>query len=141
MKQGRSIFLSVVAVAIANVVTFFTLSDNQSKGVYPIDADSISIPLFDGFFVSVLILMLASLAIFLPKRNGVFIATCTGFCCLSTLLSFSMVLSWADFDHIPIAIAYGFVTSVCIFVAVCIFREWTSNKLLQSTRETHAPEQ
>lgn len=141
MKRGRDLLFVVAALLVVNLVAYRTLVKNQQSGVYPIDADSIGIPLFEGLITSALVLVLCVPALFLPKRHWVVVIFCIGSCGMAALLSLLEGLSWVDANHYPIAISYGLVVTACMVAMLGLVRQRASNKLLQATRAERAPDQ
>lgn len=52
MTKPRSFLLVIASLIAVNAASSFTLEHNLSAGVYPIDADSIGLPLIEGFIAS-----------------------------------------------------------------------------------------
>lgn len=127
MTKARSLLLSIASLVAANVASFFTLSNNQSMGVYPIDADSIGLPLMEGAILSIMLLVLLCAAIFIPKGKIFGSALSVALCCLAALLSGASTVSWAIPNHYTMAIAYGCVLVVCGILAAIYLRKLASN--------------
>lgn len=126
MTKTRSLLFVVASLAMANAALFFTLSHNLSAGVYPIDADSIGLPLAGGAVLSGMLLVLLGAAIFVPKPGvlGCAIAMVLGG--IAAIFSIAAAVSWAMPRHYTIAIAYAGVAVVCAILTVGYFRRLVS---------------
>ena len=135
MRNSLSLLITVASLTCANLVSYFTLSHNLSAGIYPIDADSIGLPLVSGLVYSTLILVLVSGAIFVPKRRywgGIAVLILCG---LATARAIASSLAWVDPDHYFIAIAYAGVAGVCVLIAIDALRRTTPNDYMHRTRK------
>jgi hypothetical protein len=141
VKTTAAALLALASAGGVNVVSYFTLRHNLSLGVYPIDADSIGLPLADGVVVSIVILVCLLTAVRVPKRGVWTVSLGMMLAILGGLIASLMAFSWADSRHYPIAIAYLPLAALCATIVVDRIRILASNKLLQATRETRAPEQ
>lgn len=127
MTKTRSLLLIIASLVAANVASFFTLSHNQSEGVYPIDADSIGLPLMENAILSVLLLALLCTAIFIPKSKIFGSTLSVALCGLAALLSGASSVSWAIPNHYIMAIAYGCVLVVCGILTASYISKLASN--------------
>lgn len=66
MKPLHKLAILVVALVMVNLVTWLVVTTNQSNAIYPIDADSISIPLFSSFLASLFALPFFTVIAFFP---------------------------------------------------------------------------
>lgn len=123
MTRMQSFLFVIASLVVANAVSFITLSRNVVVGVYPIEADSIAIPLVEGAILSSLILVLLCTAIMIPtSRKGAVISTI-----LSGIAVFFAVvvsLSWAMPNHYTMALAYGSVAIVGGILARNYLKQW-----------------
>jgi len=101
----RAIIL-LAAIAATEGVVFVVLQKNQAAGVYPVDADSIGIPLFSTAFILMVFaafmvvgLLRASALRWLQRLGVVALA-------LAALLTVLYGLAWADSNHWPIAVSF-----------------------------------
>ena len=126
--KAVAILLSLVAVM---GITIYTLDSNLQAGVYPTDADSIAIPLFETASSLVVILVPLTLAFlftsfkFFRKRILLFIGAFLylGGAGLAALLA----LSWFTPHHYGISAAYAFLAAVALALAVLALRKPPSN--------------
>jgi len=116
----------IISLSVVMVVTYYTLVQNLQAGVYPTDADSIAIGLFET--ADSLIVILAPLALaflltnlkYLQKR---FILLVGAFLYLAgAALAALLALSWFVPNHYSIFTAYALVAAVAIILAVQAIR-------------------
>ncbi len=126
MSKVHRILLAIVSLIIANVVSFFTLTHNLSAGVYPVDADSIGLPLMEGWILSVVVLVLLASAIYVPKGIWLGVVASVAMCGVAGFISAETTVSWTIPHHYGMAIAYAGVSAVCIGLAASyIHKLWT----------------
>lgn len=97
---------------------------NQAAGHYPIEADSISLPLAQALVISLCILLVMTLALWLPRSHVVwqFIsATLTG---IAVTLS-ALLAAWTHAPYLQTA-TVGFAA-----LAVVCFWAWWQNRVAQ----------
>jgi uncharacterized membrane protein len=126
MKKIPTLFLAIASLALANGLTYLTLKQNQATGIYPVDADSISLPIMEGLLVSAALLIFLGVAILIPRKGrgrafGVFLSAIAA---VGALLE---VVAWSVPHHYTIAAAYGMVTGVSIIIAINIARGMAAN--------------
>lgn len=63
MKTLRHILIAFTAIAVAEMIFYWAISRNLEAGIYPIEADSIGIPLFSSLIFAAASLILLLLAI------------------------------------------------------------------------------
>jgi hypothetical protein len=63
MKTLHHILIAFAAIAVAEMILYWVISSNLEAGVYPVEADSIGIPLFSSLIFAVASLILIVLAI------------------------------------------------------------------------------
>jgi hypothetical protein len=113
MNKIRKISFALIAAMLlvgAYAVSWQTLSENQSAGIYQIDADSIGLPLALLLAQTMVILIGAAIALW---PSATFANRKTAKCValvVSTLMSIDVVIFWFDRHHIEIVIAYSFTT-------------------------------
>jgi hypothetical protein len=109
MSNVRSILVIIVALCFSNIVSIYIIARNQSAGLYPADADSIGIPIYEGVILSALIFTLLMVAIYLPKKS--LIGTISGLvlAVIATFLAAIMATGWAIPHHYEMAIANAVV--------------------------------
>jgi len=126
-KAAVILFSLMVVMATA----YYTLGKNLQAGVYPIDADSIGIPLMETASSLIIILVPLTIAFlvtsitFSRKRMVLFIGAFLYFCgaALAALLAFS----WLIPDHYSIAAAYVLLAIVATTLAVFALHKPSSN--------------
>ena len=70
MSRSRSIF-SLFAASIAVLVAMYVvLTRNQAAGLHPVEADSISIPLIEGFLTIGLVFVVSCVGLRVPSRGA-----------------------------------------------------------------------
>lgn len=125
MGRVRSFLLVIVALVVANVVSFINLSHNVVTEVYPIEADSIVIALVEGLIMSSHILIFLCVAILIPRNKiGSVISLLLGG--FGTFLAVVYTLMWAMPDHYAMALAYGCVAIVGGILARGYVRQLTA---------------
>lgn len=115
MRGLRACLLMLVTLLVANGALYGVLESNLRTGVYPPDADSISIPLFSTVSVSVLILLAASASISLPKRSRSWNVLRSIAAAMAVFLSLKLSTSWLIPDHYCVSAAFAAVTIACIW--------------------------
>ncbi len=115
LKESLAIFISIVTT---NVTMDFVLQNNQSKGVYPIDADSIGIPIVSGIISSGLLLLLMLPAVFIPQTRKLFIWIQILLLALGGLFAGLNAFGWILPNHYLIAISYLLVIMASIWLIV-----------------------
>ena len=70
MSRSRIIF-SLLAASIAVLVAMYVvLTRNQAAGLHPVEADSISIPLIEGFLTIGLVFVVSCVGLLVPSRGA-----------------------------------------------------------------------
>ena len=103
----------------------YVFSRNQLAGIYPPEADSIGIPIFENqIFLGVLMILIFPTAVFgsrwvfekIFKIHAVFrvvgLITFAGFYALGLLVSLGMALSHMDQAHIELGLSYAGILAV-----------------------------
>jgi hypothetical protein len=122
--QALGRLLVVIAALLAtNATSFFVLSSNQQAGVYPVNADSIGMPIMEMLTVSALMFLLLAGALFVRKKRLAGTALGVLLCVSAAALSTSVVLSWAIPQHYSIAIAGSLPVAISIWLAWVFVRE------------------
>jgi hypothetical protein len=71
MKPSRKVVVLAVALVIVNFVTRLVVRANLSNAIYPVDTDSISIPLFSIFLASPHVLPFFAVIVLFPTARFV----------------------------------------------------------------------
>jgi len=140
LTKAAAILLSL---SLVMVVTFYTLDQNLQAGVYPTDADSIAIPLFETASSLIVILVPLGLAFlltnlkFLRKRIVLFIGAFLYLAgaALATLLA----LSWFTPHHYSICASYLLLAAVAITLSAFAMRMPPSNPTVKRDALKRAP--
>jgi hypothetical protein len=109
MSNSRNILQVISALVFSNIVSIYILSRNQSAGLYPVNADSIVIPIFEGIIFSVLIFTLLIVAIYLPKRSLIGTIASLVLAVIATFLAAIMAIGWAIPHHYEMTVANAVV--------------------------------
>ena len=123
MQGWRAALAVVAALVVANGALWWVLARNLAAHVYPTNADSISIPMFEGLLVSVLIVLPVAVALGLPRNTRSWRALRVGLAVLSTLLALSYAESWAVHHHHAAVPGFVAVALVCGWIA------WSARKI------------
>lgn len=96
-------------------VAYYVFTANQELGLYPADADSISIPLITGEIVTFFVFVFAFIGVLLPSSK-VFGLIGTAFLGLAILLTLSSAAEWAFPNHYLLSLAY--LVDTCLLLAL-----------------------
>ncbi len=122
--------LSLLAMFATQFGTvFLVLTGNLSEGVYPHDSDAIVIPLVETTVLALFALVLASVAISLPTRRGIFRGVRFLLLALASFLSFAIAVSYAIPHHYEITTIFGVCVSIYAWLA---FRALTTSPALRT---------
>lgn len=109
-------FVAILVLLIfANSLLWHALSSNQQAGIYPPNADSISIPMLEAAVNSVLILIFSGLSIALPKKRLVWRAAKAMVTTLAAVLSLGLSASWLSLHHYSASAGFGLVALACVW--------------------------
>jgi hypothetical protein len=141
MKGWKRTLTLLVALVLVNMVTFVVVRENQHSGLYPVDGDSIGIPIMSTLALSVLVLPLLVLIGLLPGAQfmvrlcarGLLWRIGVGFFLLVlyvvvALLAFDGAGYWAIPDHYSVASAY-----VASLLALALFFLFDTRWLLSNS--------
>lgn len=113
MQGLRAFLVMLTALVVANGTLLQVLDSNLHAGVYPPDADSISLPMMEAASTSVLILLAVGISVSLPKRSRVWVVLRAIPAAFAALLSLALSTSWFSPHHYPASIAFAIVTLAC----------------------------
>ena len=115
----RKLIFLIAALVLINGITCAVLSRNQTMGLYPIDADSIGIPVMEtilvSFFLLPILIVICALSdqkvqVWLSARNLWSLMAAKGVLALAYSVAFLFTiyggLYWSDPDHYLIAVGY-----------------------------------
>lgn len=128
MKTLHHILIAFAAIAVAEMILYWVISSNLEAGVYPVEADSIGIPLFSSLIFAVASLILIVLAILCQlgpkwlKLLGVLLFLASA--AITGLFAFS----WASPNHYLITASYGIVSIGAVMAAFFAFRSNLSSQ-------------
>lgn len=124
--QGLRAFLVMLAtLLVANGTLFRVLDSNQQAAIYPVDADSIGLPLMEAASASVLILLAVGVSVSLPKRSRLWLAIRAIPTAFATLLSLALSASWFSPHHYQASAGFAVVTIACMW---CWWQDLPSRK-------------
>lgn len=116
--QGWRVALAVIgSLVAANGALWWVLARNLTAHVYPTNADSIAILMFEGLLVSTLILLPVLVALWLPRSRRVWRGLRLRLAVLSALLALSYAESWTVLHHYAAAPGFVAVALVCGWIA------------------------
>jgi len=107
MKLFFRAILVLAAMAATEGVVFVVLQRNLAAGVYPVEADSIGLPLFSSGLVVLVFATLAAVSLLRASRSRWLARLGVLALALAALLSVLYGLAWADANHWPIAVSFG----------------------------------
>lgn len=121
----------LVSLSLVMVVTIYTLDQNLRAGVYPTDADSIAIPLFETATSLIVILVPLGLAFLLTNlkflRKRIILVIGAFFYLAGAALAALLALTWFTPHHYSICASYVLLAAVAISLAVFTIRRPPSN--------------
>ena len=127
MTRHRALVLLAVSLVVANAAATCTLESNLVAGLYPVAADSISIPIFEGIIASLVIFGLVAGATHTPPHRRVLACLSVAFCVVAALIAALYALSWAVPNHFPIAVGFGVIAALCGFFAFGAVQQFSSD--------------
>jgi hypothetical protein len=147
MKGWKRLLVLVLALALINGATFAVVVVNQENGVYPIDGDSIAIPIISTLFASSFVLPFLVLIGLLPGAQFLSRLCSRGraWSIGMALLLFALYLAaalfavggagyWAIPSHYWIAVSYLLLLSALALFLVLDARRLLSNWSLNRAR-------
>ena len=132
ITKATVILISILAVVItAN----YTLDSNLRAGIYPIDADSIGIPLFQIAAESLVILSLLLVAFVITSfsffRKRILHLLGILLFLLAAFLAGDLAWHWLIPHHYSIGVSCVFVAAVAVILAALAWRQSPSNPPLK----------
>jgi len=116
MRFIKNILKEISFILLASIATLcvivFTFDSNLSSGIYPIDADSISIPIFLNFIEIKTITVLMIIGSLLKRGKIVFLIFSVLMFFFAGGLSVLNSLDWAIPNHYLIAFVYGMLAAI-----------------------------
>jgi hypothetical protein len=118
MHGFRAAVVLLLSLLAANAVLGLVLIHNQAAGIYPPDADSLSLPFIGTALFSLLIYGVIGAALLLPRTGHRWIIVRSILAALSTLLSLVQAGSWTYSNHYPVSLAFLGVSSLCVWALI-----------------------
>lgn len=118
MHGFRAAVVLLLSLMAANAVLWLVLTHNQEAGIYPPDADSLSLPFISTALFSLLIYGVIGAALLLPRTSHRWIIVRSIPTALATLLSLVQAGSWAYSNHYPVSLAFLGVSSLCAWASI-----------------------
>lgn len=118
MHGFRAAVALLLSLLAANAVLWLVLTHNQEAGIYPPDADSLSLPFISTALFSLLIYGVIGAALLLPRTSHVWIIVRSIPTALATLLSLVQAGSWAYSNHYPVSLAFFGVSLLCVWALI-----------------------
>ncbi|MBV8619491.1 MAG: hypothetical protein JOY84_11565 [Curvibacter sp.] len=118
MQGFRAVVVLLLSLFTANGVLWFVLIQNQEAGIYPPEADSLSIPIIDTALISLLIFGALGAEILLPKTSRLWIFIRSIPAALSIMFSLALAVSWADLNHYLVSMAFWGVFALCVWASL-----------------------
>lgn len=117
MRTLRRLLVVIAALVATNATSLFVLSSNQKAGVYPANADSITIPTMEMLAMSALVFLLLAVALCVPKNSWAGSAVGVLLAVAAAAVGASVVLAWAIPHHYPMAMASSTLVAVSVWLA------------------------
>lgn len=138
MAKIGNLLLFIAIFLAENIVSFVVFVHNQSAGIYPVEADSIGIPIIEGAICSGIILAVLIVAIFIPLRTKFAMVLSTVLFIIGGAISALSSLSWFFPDHYAIAAIYAFGVFCCVWLIIRNVRLVASNQQDGADRDKQA---
>jgi hypothetical protein len=129
MNRWHKLTFLAIALLLINVATWFITGVNQRNGIYPVDADSIGIPIVLTLYASLVVVPLLLLIALLPTAGfvrrlclrGIGWSIATGVMLLLLyvavgLFAVSGMAEWAIPHHYLIAASYSVLLLVLVII-------------------------
>ena len=127
MKTLRHIAIAIAAVVFAEVVLCWVITSNLEAGIYPIDADSIGIPLLGSLVYAAASLVLLISAILCTLSQKLMVCIGSLFFLAAAVVTGLFALYWAVPNHYSITVCYAILSIGSAASAFFTFRSQTSN--------------
>jgi len=105
-------------LSLTMLTTYFVLYENFDANLYPVQADSIDIPVFESGIFCALIFILFTIGILLPKKHIALKTLSVLMLFLASLVSLVNVLMWLMSNQYVVSAAFYWLFVVCGF---CIY--------------------
>ena len=128
MKTLRHILIAFTAIAVAEMIFYWVISSNLEAGIYPVEADSIGIPLFSSLIFAAASLILLFLAILCQLGPRWLTLLGALLFLASAAITAMFAFSWVSPNHYLIAASYGAVSIGATMAAFFAFRSNLSSQ-------------
>ena len=115
MARLRATAMMIVSLVLSNGLLWFVLDQNMSAGIYPVDADSVGIPIMEALTVSLVILLCVAVTIALPNRTRGWRVAQGVPASIASLLALLLSVSWLSPSHYLAATAFFALALACIW--------------------------
>ena len=132
IKHRYQLLLLVVAWLICNEVLSRVLFDNLEKEIYPMESDSIGIPMMENLFLGVVVGFLCAVGLLIPKTKY-FGFVSIAFIGLGALMTLQGVAYWMFPNHYIASIGHLVPFIACTYMLVSA---WAKRKQAMSSQET-----
>jgi hypothetical protein len=122
MKIISALITLLLSIAVTMVTTYFVLNRNLYANFYPLDADSIAIPIFENGIFCALIFILFTIGILLPKKHIALKTLSVLMLFLASLVSLVNVLMWLMPNHYLVSAAFYWLFLVCGFYIYMVIK-------------------
>ena len=118
-RPAHQLLLLLGAIVVTNAITIFVLYRNLEAGIYPPEADTIAIPIFNGALVSALTAVFVSIGIFLPRHGTLGRIASSATCAVGGALAGLFSLYWVGYPphHYPMLVAYGSIAFIAATIS------------------------
>lgn len=124
IKQRYQLVLFVVAWLICNEVLSRVLFDNLAHDIYPMDGDSIGIPMMGNLFTGLVVGFVCFLGLLTPKTKywGMLSIALIGLGTITTLLGAAY---WLFPNHYIASLGHLVPLAVCFYMLICVWGKRT----------------
>jgi hypothetical protein len=131
IKQRYQLLLFVVAWLICNEVLSRVLFYNLENDIYPMESDSIGIPMMENLLLGFIVGFFCVLGIVIPKTK-IWGFVSIAFIGLGTLMTLQGVAYWMIPNHYIASIGHGVPFIVCTYMLISA---WAKRKQRIKTQE------
>jgi hypothetical protein len=132
IKQRYQFILFVVSWLICNEVLSRVLDHNLENDIYPMDGDSIGIPMMENLFLGVVVGFLCALGLFIPKTKYLGLVSFV-LIALGALMTLQGIAYWMIPNHYIASIGHLVPFIVCSYMLVSA---WEKRKQTLSNQVT-----
>lgn len=122
MNIIRALIALLLSIALVMVTTYFVLHENFAANLYPAEANSIDIPIFENGIYCTFILILFTIGILIPKQHIVLKTISVLMLFLASLLALVNMLMWLMPNHYLISATFYWLFVVCGFYIYMVIK-------------------